>query len=53
MMTVIMLLSLQDNLTLFQNCCREVFGLQDCQLFDIHDLDDLRLRVIVECVSRF
>jgi len=41
---------LQDNLTLFQNCCRDVFGLQECQLFDIRDLDDLRLRVVVECV---
>ena len=33
-------------MTLFQNACRDQFGLQDCQVFDIRDLEDLRVRGI-------
>ncbi|ESO12489.1 hypothetical protein HELRODRAFT_159034 [Helobdella robusta] len=37
-----------DNLSLFQNVCRQEFNMQDCQLFDIRDLDDLDIRGTIE-----
>ena len=51
MISIPAIVFLQDNLTLFQNACRQDFGLQECQLFDIRDLDDLTVRGVLELVE--